>query len=59
MGWLGHTRQEKYEMIIKLGPEAVKKHKEGLSILNCLPGDESLDWVTVDFEKKTIELQLN
>jgi hypothetical protein len=32
---------------------------EGLSLIDCLPSEESLDWVTLDIEKKTIELQLN
>ena len=57
--WAGVTGQDKYEMIIKSGPDALNKYAEGSSLIDCLPGDESLDWVMPDIEKKTIELQLN
>jgi|GEM_PF-571649 len=54
----GHTVQEKYEMVIKLGRNAIKKCRDGLSMVDCLPSAESIDWVTIDIERKTIELQL-
>ena len=59
MAWMGFTGQDRYEMIIKLGPDAVKNYMEGSSLIDCLPSEESLDWVILDIEKKTIELQLN
>jgi hypothetical protein len=59
MAWMGFTGQDRYEMTIKLGLDSIKNYKKGLSLIDCLPSDESLDWVTLDIEKKTIELQLN
>jgi hypothetical protein len=59
MGQSGHTVQEKYQMTIKLGRDAIKQYKNGLSMVDCFPDTDSLDWVTIDTEKKTIELQLH
>jgi len=59
LAWMEVNGQARYEMIIKLGPDAIKNYMEGLSLIECLPSDESLDWVILDIEKKTIELQLN
>jgi hypothetical protein len=59
LAWMEVNGQYKYEMTIKFGPDAVKKYMEGVSLIDCLPSEESLDWVTLDIEKKTIELQLN
>ena len=59
LAWMGFTGQDRYEMTIKLGPDSIENYTEGLSLIDCLPSEESLDWVVLDIEKKTIELQLN
>jgi len=59
LAWMEVNGYTRYEMIIKLGPDAIKNYMEGLSLIDCLPSEESLDWVILDIEKKTIELQLN
>ena len=59
LAWMEVNGQKRYEMIIKLGPDSMKNYMEGLSLIDCLPSEESLDWVILDVEKKTIELQLN
>jgi hypothetical protein len=56
--WLGSDGQGEYEMIIRLGQCALRRHAEGANLAECIPGEESVDWVTVNMDKKTIELQL-
>jgi Uncharacterised protein family (UPF0158) len=59
LAWMEINGQKRYVMIIKLGPGSMKNYIESLSLIDCLPSEESLDWVTLEIEKKTIELQLN
>ena|ERR1700733_4906501 len=55
----GETRrQHRYKMTIKLGKRAVENCRNGLSLSDCLPDVDSLDWVTLDLENKEIVLRL-
>ncbi|HEY2582078.1 MAG TPA: hypothetical protein VGI43_09730 [Mucilaginibacter sp.] len=56
--WIEANRGDRYNMKIKLGKNSIDKFKKGLSLIDCLPSEESLDWITIDTDKKTIELQL-
>jgi len=56
--WLGTNGQEKYTMLIKLGPLSVAAFEHGLNLSDCLPSDQTQDWITLDQEDKTIELRL-
>jgi hypothetical protein len=56
--WLGYDGQGEYEMTIRLGQCALRRYAEGVDLAACIPGEESLDWVTVNMDNKTIELQL-
>lgn len=58
MAWIGTAGQGRYEMIIKLGENSLNNFKKGLSLIECLPSEESLDWITINIEKRTIQLQL-
>lgn len=59
LAWMKVNGQDKYEMTIKLGPNSLKNYEQGLRLIDCLPSEESLDWITLDIEKRTIELQLD
>jgi hypothetical protein len=56
--WIGIDGGEIYEMILKLGENSLDNFRKGLSLIDCLPDAESLDWIIIDTNKKTIELQL-
>ncbi|HWZ04084.1 MAG TPA: hypothetical protein VNX40_10785 [Mucilaginibacter sp.] len=58
MAWVGTDGQGRYEMIIKLGENSLNNFKKGLSLIECIPSEESLDWITINIEKRTIQLQL-
>ncbi|MDB5142678.1 MAG: hypothetical protein JWQ66_1391 [Mucilaginibacter sp.] len=56
--WVGSSRQDKYKMVIRLGSESLGKCLKGLRLNNCLPSNESLDWVDLDIQNRIIILQL-
>ena len=56
--WIGFDGQAPYYMTIKFGKRALKHCMRGLSLLDCLPDEHSMDWITMDTEKMTIELRL-
>ncbi len=56
--WIGVDGQAKYEMVVKLGDCSLDKLKNGQNLSDCLPDEQSFDWVTIDIKKKTIELRL-
>lgn len=58
MAWIGTDGQERYEMMIKLGENSLENFRKGLSLIDCLPDEESLDWIIIDIDKRRIELQL-
>lgn len=56
--YIGYNGQGLYEMTIHLGKYALRRYAKGTSLLDCLPGTESMDWITMDTAKQTIEIQL-
>ncbi|MGZ3778394.1 MAG: hypothetical protein ACXVJV_16135 [Mucilaginibacter sp.] len=55
---LGTTGQDKYQMVIKLGDISLERCTKGVNISDCLPGDQSSDWVDIDPASKTVVLKL-
>jgi hypothetical protein len=56
--WLGYDGQGEFEMIINFGRHSLKRYAKGSGLEDCLPGEESMDWITLDIDRKTIELCL-
>ncbi|OOQ57449.1 UPF0158 family protein [Mucilaginibacter pedocola] len=56
--FIGESGQDKYQMTIKLGLQSLKKCKDGDELSDCLPDASSLNWVSLDIENRTIEVQL-
>ena len=56
--WIGTDGQETYHLTLKLGNKALSRYARGLNLNECLPSESSTDWLTVDLEQQTIELQL-
>jgi hypothetical protein len=57
--FIGYDGQDKYEMIIEFGKYSLRKYSTGSSMIDCIPSDETMDWITLDIEKKKIEIRLN
>lgn len=56
--WMGESGQDQYEMRLKLGSKSLSNYSQGLSLIDCLPGNKSMKWITLDVENKKIELRL-
>ena len=56
--YIGHDGQGFYDLTIKFGPRSLLKYSEGASLVECIPSEESMDWITLDIENKKIEIQL-
>ena len=59
MAWIGPDGQRPYEMTLKLGEKSIGNLLKGLSLIDCLPDVGSIDWISLDVDSGTIELQLN
>jgi len=47
-----------YEMTIHFGKYSLRRYARGTSLLDCLPSSESMDWIELDMEKRTISVWL-
>ena len=56
--WLGYDGQDEYEMTINLGRYSLRRYAKGTDLSDCLPNEDTMDWVSLDMKSKTIELQL-
>ena len=56
--WIGVDGQTEFELIVKFGDYSLRKYSKGTSLAECVPDDNSIDWVTFDEKEKSIELRL-
>jgi hypothetical protein len=56
--WFGENGQDEYEMIIRLGSVSFARCLKGLDLEECLPDDQTLDWIILDEQNRKIVLQL-
>jgi hypothetical protein len=56
--WLGYNGQGEFEMTIKFGETSRECYAKGSDLTDSLPSEESMDWITLNIERKTIELRL-
>jgi len=57
--WIGADGQGKYIVTINFGSSSLKACIEGNGLKACLPNDQSMEWVSIDTKRNTIEIQLN
>jgi hypothetical protein len=55
---IGTDGQGEYEMTINFGPKALSRYARGLDLKECVPSENSLDWIRLDIYKQKIELRL-
>ena len=58
VAYLGKSGQEPYKMTIRLGRYALRRYARGNSMVDCIPSNETMDWIDVDTVKRTIEIRL-
>jgi hypothetical protein len=55
---LGYDGQDEYEMTINFGQYSLRRYAKGTDLSDCLPNEDTMDWISLDMKSKTIELQL-
>jgi hypothetical protein len=55
---IGEDGQGIYNMTIRFGKYSSKRFAKGESLIDCIPSDETMDWVDIDIENKIIEIRL-
>jgi hypothetical protein len=56
--WIGSDGQREYEMRVKLGKYSLRRYARGTSLEDCVPSENTMDWITIDLGKRIIEIQL-
>jgi len=55
---IGKNGQDEYEMTINFGKHSLLRYHKGLSLIDCIPGEENMDWIEINIEKQTIDNSL-
>jgi hypothetical protein len=56
--WIGYDGQREYEMTIKFGKFSLRRYAKGTCLKDCVPSADTMDWINLDIDKRTIEIQL-
>jgi hypothetical protein len=56
--WIGKDGQGEYRMKIYLGKKSLGRFAKGTPMIDCIPSDETMDWIDLNINKKTIEIEL-
>lgn len=58
--WIGKTGQTEFKATINFGQKALSKYAKGLGLTGTIPELElDLEWIEIDIENKTIEINLD
>jgi hypothetical protein len=57
--WIGKTGQDEYNMTIRFGKYSLRRYAKGTNLIDCIPSEETMDWIDIDTENKIIEIRLN
>lgn len=58
VAWTGRGGNTAYQMTIKFGRKALSRYARSLRLEECVPDGDTLDWITIDDESRTIEIRL-
>ncbi len=47
-----------WDLVLKFGKYSLRRYAKGKSLEDCVPNSENADWIELDVENKTIEVQL-
>jgi hypothetical protein len=56
--WIGKDGQGEYEMKIHFGSLSLKHYAKGITLIDCLPTEKTMDWITIDTERRTVDIHL-
>jgi len=56
--WIGKDGQGVYDMTIHLGDKSIASYNAIQSLIECIPADNFKEWIAIDPQCSTIEIQL-
>lgn len=56
--WIGKDGQAEYEMEIIFGDESIAKYQKNAPLADCIPENNSKDWISIEPQKKWIQIRL-
>ena len=56
--WLGKDGQSEYEMTIYFGQYSLSRYAKGTQLTDCIPSEDTMDWIEINPAKKVIEIKL-
>lgn len=56
--WIGRDGQGEYTMTIRFGEKALNNLQKGYELAETIPSENSMSWIDIDTDKKTIEIRL-
>lgn len=56
--WIGKDGQTEYEMTIHFGKYSLRRYAKGTPLIDCIPGNETMDWIDINIKNQTIEIKL-
>ena len=59
VAWVGNSGQERYDLVIKFGNQALKRVAKGKSLLDCIPDSDPNGWIEIDVVSKKLKIKLS
>jgi hypothetical protein len=56
--WLGKDGQSEYETTVYFGKYSLRRYAKGISLIDCMPSPETMEWIEIDVEKKLLSIYL-
>ena len=57
-GWLGKSGQDKYQVTIMFGKYSLRRYAKGSSLIDCIPSEKTMEWIDIDTENHSINIEL-
>lgn len=58
IAWIGVDGNSKYVLTICFGKKSLSRYARNLNLQPCVPSSESMDWIKINTDAKTITLYL-
>lgn len=56
--WIGKNGQDEYELTMVFGQYSLRRYARGTSMIDCIPAENTMDWVEIDVKNKKITVYL-
>jgi len=57
--FIGTDGQDEFELILKFGPRSLSRYARNLDLQECIPDTESSNWIVIDPDNRSVQVQLD